>query len=59
MSGHIGTINPTDKERVLLEQIDFDPPSHDHEVYLANSKRVVSSRGSKSIGSKQLSPQIG
>ncbi len=41
MAGHVGKIQLTDEERALLDQIDFEPPSHDHNVYLANSKSVV------------------
>lgn len=41
MIDQTGTIELTDRERLLLEQIDFDPPSHDHEIYRANSARVT------------------
>ncbi len=41
MSGYIGQIQLTEDESALLQQIDFDPPSHDHDVHLVNSKRVA------------------
>ncbi|WP_316202870.1 MULTISPECIES: hypothetical protein [unclassified Bradyrhizobium] len=41
MTRHRGKIELSVEEHALLETIDFGPPSHDHDVYLANSGRAA------------------
>jgi hypothetical protein len=39
--GHLGKIELSRDEQTLLDQIVFEYPNHDHELYLANSERVA------------------